>query len=238
MGYHALTRCLLLILVVSTCTTCNLPRDPEGTLERARGARVRVGVVENEPWVRRTDGEPAGVEVELVRRFARELNATPEWFWGNEQEHIEALKRFELDLVIGGFTDSTPWGKDVGLTNPYFEYGIKVGVPRSAPPLENVKGVKVAAKQGGAVAAYLDEKDAIAVRVADPFEVNGPVAAPDWELEQRGFVVTDIKLHTEKHVMAVPPGENGWLARLEGFLHRQRSQIKGMLRQQQEEAKQ
>ncbi|MBA3438797.1 MAG: transporter substrate-binding domain-containing protein [Pyrinomonadaceae bacterium] len=227
-----LIRQLLLVLIASTCVTCNLPRDAEGTLERARGARVRVGLVENEPWVKRVNGEPAGVEVELVRRFAAQLNATPEWFWGNEQEHMEALKRFELDLVVGGITESTPWQKDVGLTNSYFENQIKVGVPRSSPLLENLKGVRVAAKQGEAVAAYLEEEDAIPVRVDDPSQVNGPVAASEWQLEQWGFAVTDMELHTEKHVMIVPPGENGWLARLEQFLHEQRTQVKGMLQQQ------
>lgn len=222
---------LVLIIMVSTCATCNLPRDPEGTLERARGARVRVGLVENEPWVKRVNGEPAGVEVELVRRFAAELNATPEWFWGNEQGHVEALKRFELDLVVGGFTESTPWRKDVGLTNSYFENQIKVGVPRSTPSLEDLKGVRVGAKQGEAVAAFLEDEDAIPVRVDDPSQVNGPVAASEWQLELWGFVVTDIELHTEKHVMIVPPGENGWLARLEQFLRQQRTQVKGMLQQ-------
>lgn len=227
---------LVLTIMVCACLSCSMPRDQRGTLERVRGHTVRVGLVENEPWVKRTTGEPVGVEVELVRRFAQELNATPEWFWGNEQEHMEALKHFELDLVVGGFTDATPWGKDVGLTNSYFKNSIKVGVPRTVVPPENLKGMKVAAKQGEAVAAYLEEKDAVALRVDDLSRVDGPVAAPEWQLELWGLAVTDIELHEEKHVIAVPPGENGWLRRLEQFLRQQRPQLKEML-QQQERAK-
>src|SRR5689334_14967441 len=100
----------LLILGIS-CGS--LPRDPNNTLQRVRGGKLRVGLVERPPWVIRTDGEPAGAEVELVRRLARELDATPEWYWGNEQAQMEALKEFELDLVCGGLTDKTPWTKEI-----------------------------------------------------------------------------------------------------------------------------
>src|SRR5437870_4121058 len=108
------------IVIVAWCLltlACgNLPRDPEGTLRKVQGGRLRVGLVEHPPWVVRTESEPAGAEVELVRRFAAELNATPEWHWGGEQRHMEALERFELDLVVGSVTDQTPWSKYVGLT--------------------------------------------------------------------------------------------------------------------------
>ena len=57
----------------------SLPRDPKGTLRRVQGGRLRVGLVEHPPWVVRTEGEPAGAEVELVRALAAELGATPEW---------------------------------------------------------------------------------------------------------------------------------------------------------------
>jgi len=43
---------------------------------------MRVGLVEHPPWVVRTNGEPRGVEVELVRQFANGLGTTPEWHWG------------------------------------------------------------------------------------------------------------------------------------------------------------
>src|SRR5215207_6605316 len=71
----------LIVIVASgllTLSCGSLPRDPEGTLHRARGGRLRVGLVEHPPWVVRTEGEPAGAEVVLVRRFAAELNATPD----------------------------------------------------------------------------------------------------------------------------------------------------------------
>src|SRR5215213_6559465 len=90
---------VLVMIVFGSAACADLPRDPQNTLQRIRDSRqMRIGLVENPPWVIRTGGEPAGAEVELARRFAAELGATPEWFWGGEQKHLEALERFELDL--------------------------------------------------------------------------------------------------------------------------------------------
>ena len=55
------------------CVGCNFPRDRSHTLSRVSGGTMRVGVVENEPWVKRVNGQPAGVEVTLVRQFANSL---------------------------------------------------------------------------------------------------------------------------------------------------------------------
>lgn len=125
---------MLLIIVSTLAASCsNLPRDPKETLRHVQdGGRLRVGLVEHPPWVVRGSGEPAGAEVELVRRFAKELGATPEWHWGGEQEQMEALERYELDLLIGGFTSKTPWSKYVGLTSPYIEKQVM-----ATPPGEN-----------------------------------------------------------------------------------------------------
>src|SRR5919202_1369958 len=91
----ALVFTLLLILACGT-----LPRDPEGTSARVQQYHeIRIGVVENPPWVVRTGREPAGVEVALMRRFASSLRAKPKWFWGSEQTQMEALENFELDVV-------------------------------------------------------------------------------------------------------------------------------------------
>jgi polar amino acid transport system substrate-binding protein len=210
----------------------DLPRDPKETSRHTQGGSLRVGLVEHPPWVIRTGGEPAGAEVEMIRRFAAELGATPEWHWGGEQQHMEALEHYQLDLVVGGMTDETPWSKYVGLTSPYFEERIKVGVPRSMQPPASVKGMQVAVKSGEAVASYLERKGATPVRVDDLSQANLPVAAPDWQLEQMGLTQTEIDLRTEKHVWAAPPGENGFIKRLDEFLYRHSSEIKGLLQQE------
>lgn len=93
-----------------------------GTLAEVRGQTLRAGVVsERAPWVERRAGGAAGIEVELLERFASRLGARVSWTWGAEQRLIERLKRRELHVVAAGLDDSSPWNKQVGMTRPYFE---------------------------------------------------------------------------------------------------------------------
>ncbi|MBV9928905.1 MAG: transporter substrate-binding domain-containing protein [Acidobacteria bacterium] len=231
MRLSCLVAALALCALTQACV--NLPRDPEGTLARVEGGRLRVGLVEHPPWVVRTEGEPSGAEVELVRRFAAELRSRPEWHWGGEQRHMEALERFELDLVVGGVTDQTLWWKYVGLTGPYFEEAYAVGFPGApTPPPKGLKGLEVAVREGDPLAYYLSKEGAVPTRVLSLQPPSGPAAAPTWELESLGLTPSGQTLHTEKHVMAVAPGENGFLRRLEEFLSRERPHVKGLLQKE------
>ena len=130
---------------------CHFPDDPDGTLDRVQNGTLRVGLSAREPWTGVVDGKPAGPEARLVEDLAAELNAKVEWVVGAESDLLTALEQRDLDLVVGGFTNDTPWKERVGLTEPYLK-------------LE-------------------DESE-----------------------------------HTEKHVIAVAPGENRWLMRVEQFL--------------------
>jgi hypothetical protein len=49
------------------------------------------------------------------------------------------------------------------------------------------------------------------VRAEDIGHMSGPVAAPAWLLHKRGLTRASFVLFEKKHVIAVPPGENGWL---------------------------
>ena len=232
---------LIALILCVFCAGCGqLPRDPEKTLSRVQqGKRLRVGLVENPPWVVRAGGEPSGAEVELVRGFAGELGAQPEWHWGGEQQQMEALEHYQLDLLVGGLTDQTAWSKYVGLTSPYFESRVVVGIRKSSPPLDSVRGVPVAVESGDTSAYYLESEGASVVPVDDLSRAGASaVAAPEWRLERLGLSPTDIKLRTEGHVMAAPPGENAFIERLDEFLSRRRGDVKGLLEQQpQQEAR-
>ena len=117
-----------------------------------------MGITEHPPWTERAAAEPAGVEADLVRAFAGEIGAQVRRVWGAEQRLFERLEEHELDLVVGGITDASPWIKKVGFTKPYLEldHGVHEG---------------------------------------------------------------------ERRVMAVAPGENGFLRRLEVFLRGQRGEL-------------
>jgi ABC-type amino acid transport substrate-binding protein len=140
----------LFLFLLPLLAGCHFPDDPDGTLDRVHNGRLRAGLSVRGPWTRVVDGRPAGPEARLIEDFAAELNAQIEWTVGSESDLLAALERRDLDLVVGGLTDDTPWRDRIGLTEPYLK-------------LEN----------GG---------------------------------------------RTERHVIAVAPGENRWLMRVETFL--------------------
>ena len=219
--------CLFSLLV---CACGGLPRDPEKTTERVqRKHELRVGVVENRPWVIRTTDEPGGVEVALIRQFAATLGANPKWFWGSDQKHMEALERFELDIVISGLDATTPWSKRVGMTGPYFEEWFVLGMPPGAQLPGTIRGLHVAVPEGEALADYIEKKGAIPVRTSRISEFNGPIVGPSWALEKMGLTPTKVRVFEKQHVMAVPPGENGWLKRLSDFLEEQKATVQALL---------
>lgn len=209
-------------LAVLTLAACDIPRDPRGSLTRASGDTLRVGVTEARPWVERVGDEPRGVEPQLIRGFARSIDATIEWSWGSAEEHMEALRLYELDVVIGGFTRATPWRKHVGLTQPYHVTRFMVAGPPGTPPLsdDELEGRPVRVRPGGPLPGRVRKKGA-EPRLSDTLHADsaGLVAAADWELAAMGRDTTGVLLSTARHVMAVPAGENALLMALENALH-------------------
>jgi polar amino acid transport system substrate-binding protein len=201
---------------------CDIPRDPHDTLSRVRGDTLRVGVTAAPPWVIDRDGEPDGVEPELVRRFARELGAEVRWSWGSLAEHMEALEHYDLDVAIGGIEHGSPWGSRVGFTEPYHTSHVIIAGPPGAPPLtrDAIDGVPVTVPAGGPIAALVRDAGAVPNVVDSLTHAVGPVSAPDWQLRNLGRDTVGVRLHRSRYVMAVPPGENGFLMALEDALHR------------------
>jgi polar amino acid transport system substrate-binding protein len=200
---------------------CDLPRDPRGTLEETIGDTLYVGVSEASPWVVRNGARPAGVEPELIRRFARSIGAEVRWSWGSAEEHMEALSSYELDVAIGGFTRATPWRKHVGLTQPYHTTRIIVAGPAGAPPVGEgeIENRPVAVPAGGPIGSYVRHEGGEPVPADHLAGTTGLVAAPDWELVRMGRDTLGFTLARHHHVMAVPPGENALLMALEDALH-------------------
>lgn len=112
----SLAATLLLLL-----SACGIPNDVAGTLDRVRHGTLRAGISENPPRTSFDRGRPGGREVEIVETVARELDADVVWTRGAESKLLAALERGELDIVVGGLLDSTPWEQRVGLTRPYDE---------------------------------------------------------------------------------------------------------------------
>jgi polar amino acid transport system substrate-binding protein len=221
-GRRPLAGLLAAALIATALAGCEFPADPEGTLERAEGGVLRVGVADHPPWVELTKGAPKGVEPQLVRRFAAEIDAEIEWVEGSEAELIEALAGFQLDIVIGGFTRSSPWAKEAALTRPYVDTEVQIGVPPGAalPGEGELGGERIWVERGSPAAALLrqEEDDAIPVPFERLAEVEGPALLDTWDINTLGYERTDYILRDDEHAMAVPMGENAFLVELEHFL--------------------
>lgn len=114
---------VLAVLVLGVgCSVGHFPRDSEGTLDRAIGGALRVGVSENPPWTRvADDGTVTGSEAEILRGYAESIQAEIAWTSGAESQLMQLLKEGELDIVIGGLSSDLPWQQEAAFTRPYAE---------------------------------------------------------------------------------------------------------------------
>ena len=131
------------VFALGALTGCgvSIPTDPNGTLEHVRSGTLRVGVSPNDGWTEFVGEKPAGVDVELVTEFADRLDAEVVWTPGGEEALMGELERGELDLVIGGLTDKSPWFDKAVMTKPFAEVIGENGAPEkhvmAAPLGEN-----------------------------------------------------------------------------------------------------
>ena len=227
---------ILLSLVSTLWGGCQIPQDTDGTLERVEGGTLRVGITESDPWVELEPGasEPrGGAEVELIRRFARDLGARIEWVQGSEEELVDAMKEGSLDLLAGGLTKKSRWKKDVAFTRPYVATSTVVGVPPGSSQPGDLDGVPVAVQLGSEAEGLLEAKTDAQVRpVRDLAAARGrPAAAHDYVLDDLGLAELS-ELKQDQHVMAVRLGENAFLVRLERFLLNREEEIERLLREE------
>jgi polar amino acid transport system substrate-binding protein len=192
---------------------------------------MRVGVVENPPWSTFPRGGGAGgIEGALVAELARELGARVEWIRGSESPLLESLRLGELDVVIGGLTDDTPWTRRVALTKPFYTDTIVVGAPPGVPRLEKLDGQTVAVRAGDPTAAYVRKEGGVPLPMAEVAHATGFVAMPIWELHWLGYGPTGITLREVHHVIAAPPRDNAWLNRIEQTIRARKAAIPEILR--------
>jgi polar amino acid transport system substrate-binding protein len=213
-------------LAIATCLlaaiapACQYPQDVEGTLDRVTGGTLRVGVIDDPPWAIVDKGDPTGVEPELVKRFAEDIDAQIEWYPGTEEELVEAMRGFELDVIVGGLTRSSPAGTHVALTRPYIDTEIEYGLAPGDDPLEDFDGREVHVVEGSEAAAIMrqEEDDAIPVYVESEADLRSPALTDNYWFEPLGLESTDDIKRDDEHAMAVPIGENAMLVELEHFL--------------------
>lgn len=196
---------------------CDMPQDQRGTLERVRGGTMNVGIVDNPPWATMDNGAVTGVEAALVQDLARELKADIHWVKGNYLTLAEALKAQQIDLLIGGLTMDVPSSSQLGLSTVYARTSTAVAVPPGTAVPAKLEGLTIAARRGDPAAAELPSS--VQRQWTENRRGSGlPVLAQDWEIAAWGYIPTGFQIKRHRHVVAVPPGENAFLRRLDRFL--------------------
>ncbi|WP_309127627.1 hypothetical protein [Microbacterium sp.] len=130
-----------LVSLAGALAGCGLtvPSDPDGTLDTVTGGELRIGASPDPGLVDVTGPDPSGPLPDLATEFGDMLDAEAVWTVGSEEALVGMLEAGELDLVIGGITDQTPWIENAGTTRGYS--GIPGADGRSlvllVPPGEN-----------------------------------------------------------------------------------------------------
>ena len=109
------------LALTTTLVGCGIsvPADPEGTLQDVSGGELRVGVSADEGLADTSTDAPSGSLIDLVDGFSESIDAEIEWTVGSEETLVTMLEEGDLDLVVGGLTDQTPWADRVGVTRGY-----------------------------------------------------------------------------------------------------------------------
>jgi hypothetical protein len=97
----------------------SVPTDPDGTLTAVTEGELRVGVSPDPGLIEADGAAPSGPVAELVDDFAETLDAQPDWALGSEESLVRMLEAGKLDLLVGGFTDQSPWVDRAGMTRGY-----------------------------------------------------------------------------------------------------------------------
>ncbi|WP_404375038.1 transporter substrate-binding domain-containing protein [Vreelandella aquamarina] len=222
---RAIVFTVLLCLTIAWLAGCRYPNNVERDMETIEGGTLYIGVTENPPWIIQQGQQPQGLEADLLHAFAETLNASIEWYWGSENELLQALKHHQLDIVAGGLTSNTRISQLAATTRPFFTTQHALGFKAdnaqtqrtSPPPLQQSD---VALPRVNRIYQAVEELGANPVISAHPEHTQGWVAGPTWWLDAHGFTVTSHVLSADEHVMALPKGENALMLALQRHLHR------------------
>lgn len=99
-----------ILLTVLLVAGCDLPRDPEGTLDSVRGDVLHVGELPGHEVALREDKR---IAVQLAERLDARIVGKS----GETHDLIRELAEGEIDLLIGGLPASTPFVNEIGLSN-------------------------------------------------------------------------------------------------------------------------
>lgn len=91
----------------------------------AMGPMLRIGITPNYPPILfKLDGRIKGVEADLARRLARELNRPGEFIELNWEDQIPALLNGTIDIIMSGMTITEARKVRINFTDHYLKSGL------------------------------------------------------------------------------------------------------------------
>ena len=223
--------------VVTACLLCvalpscgDFPRDAEDNLKQAEAGRsLRVGWSSAGPWVRGVPGgEPAGIEPDIIRRWAASRGFKVQWVEASEGQLVEGLNENSIDIAVAGFTDQAPHGGMVGQTQPYLQAKVVIGMRPGASAPEKWKGVTVSYDpRRPEFAGLLLKEKAVPTTGPAPYRI-----LYEPELAAAGLVAADRPLRIERRTIATGPSANALTLALDKFLHANKASIEARLAQE------
>lgn len=238
--------CLIALLATScnqkaqqTTSDTKEQQQQAGTFDRVQKTGVlRVGYFLMEPMIMRDkDGKLNGIFVDVVEQMAKDLRWKVEYLQVDLKNFAAALEAGQFDLSIGPTFSSPSRAAGVSFTQPIFYLGYTgVTTPDKVEKFKtwkdlNQPGVKVAVKQGSAIADYVTRvfKRAQIVSLDEP-ALSSPLAAvpaqADVGLMNQVTVFTFLRDNPQANLKeiladnpveftgvcwAVKPGDSRWL---------------------------
>lgn len=108
---------LILLALIISCD--NYPKDTKHSFKEAKAKGLKVGVVENPPYVVVQNDSISGIEIRLIEEFAEKHNLNIRYIRDTETHLIKQLENHELHIVAGGFNRKTVWSSKAGRTASY-----------------------------------------------------------------------------------------------------------------------
>ena len=211
-------RWYILIFITVTMGCDDFPKDPGNTLNDAKNNVLRVGIAESGKWAQVNNGDYTGIEVNLIKDYAKSINAEIKWIPGSQTHLIDLLNEDEIDVAIGGFTKKSPFEKHAGFTRPHHVEEIRLGIPAGNIIPDDIKDKEVWVEPGSEALVAVKKKKGKPVLIDSLSLPVNLVAAPTEELRKYNLQISDYTLTKVEHVIAIQKGENAFLESLERFI--------------------
>ena len=87
--------------MIVTFTSCSIPKDIHGTLEKINKDKVlKIGYSNHPPFIQIKNGDSTGIEYKIMLALGEEMGVHLIFIEGTEAVLIEKIKKYEIDIII------------------------------------------------------------------------------------------------------------------------------------------